>query len=157
VPFTEFSLYTNKMESTNSLLMLVRYFWPTRPAKLKFPSLFALVVDTYSVEQSPSWEVARFTVSQEIPRLLWNPKVQHRIHKCPPPVSILNQTNPVHAPIQLLEDHFNISLPSMLRSSRWSLSLRSPTQNPGRYTKDMSQIRGRYWNYLWLSKGWNKS
>jgi hypothetical protein len=30
---------------------------------------------TYSMEQSPSWEANRFSVSQEIPRILWNPKV----------------------------------------------------------------------------------
>ena len=44
---------------------------------------------TYTMEQSPSWESNRFSASQEIPRILWNPKVHCRIHKCPAPVPIL--------------------------------------------------------------------
>jgi hypothetical protein len=42
---------------------------------------------TYSLEQSPSWEANRFAASQKIPRILGNPKVHYRIHKCPPPFS----------------------------------------------------------------------
>jgi hypothetical protein len=44
------------------------------------------------MEQSP-WEANRFAASQEIPHILWNPKIYYRIHKYPPPVSILIQLN----------------------------------------------------------------
>ena len=42
-----------------------------------------------------SWEANRFSASQEIPHVLWNPKVHYRIYKCPTLVhiqSLLNQS-----------------------------------------------------------------
>ena len=73
------------------------------------------------MEQSPSREVNQFSASQEIPRILWNPKDYYRIYKCPRPVPILSQINqsiPAHPTtlrsILLLSSHLRLDLPSGL-------------------------------------------
>ena len=42
------------------------------------------------MEQSPSCEVDRFSASQGIPRVLWNPRVHYRVYRSPPPVHTLS-------------------------------------------------------------------
>jgi len=89
---------------------------------------------TYSMVQSPSWEVNWFAASQEIPSILWNPKVHYRTQKCPPPVPILGQATLVHiTTYHLQEIHPNIIHPSTPTSPQQSLSLRFPHQDPIRH------------------------
>jgi hypothetical protein len=83
------------------------------------------------MEQNPSWETNRFSASQELPRIFWSPKVHYRIHKCPQPVPVLSQLNPIHAPhltfwlsILILSFHLRLVLPNGLFPSDF------PTKTP---------------------------
>ena len=81
--------------------------------------------------QGPSWEANQFSASQEIPHILWEPKIHYRIYKCPPPVPILSQFDPVLTPTSyFLKIQINIILPSMSGYPKWSLSFRFPQPNP---------------------------
>ena len=76
---------------------------------------------TNSTQHSPSWEDNRSSASQEIPRILCNPKVHYRFHKCLPPLHVLSQINPVHVPhpaswrsILISSSHLHLVRPSGL-------------------------------------------
>jgi hypothetical protein len=81
---------------------------------------------TYTKEQSPSWEANRFSASQEIPRVLRNPKVHYR-HLSLSWASLI-QSTPSYSTswrsILILSSHLCLDLLSGL------FSFRFPHQNP---------------------------
>ena len=115
------------IKSYNILILWQLHFWYVDTLLIYWLTYLL----TYSMEQSPSWEANRFSASQEIPCILWNPKVHYRNHKCPPPVPILSQLDPVHTPTShFLKIHLNIILPTTPGSPKWSLSFRYLRQDP---------------------------
>jgi len=71
---------------------------------------------TNSMQHSPLWDANRSSASQEIPHIVWNPKVHYRIHKCP----VLSHISPAPAlpPLShFLKIHFNIIFSSSPMSS----------------------------------------
>jgi len=83
-----------------------------------------------SMEQCPFCETNRSSASQEIPLILWKPQVHYCIHKPSPTGLILSQINPVHIFPKHSWRSILIFYPPTPRSSKWSLSLRSPHRNP---------------------------
>jgi len=61
--------------------------------------------------------------------VLWKLEVHNRIHKIPPPGPVLSQIDPVYVfPLYLLQDHFNIIIPSTPVSFKWFFPSRCPTK-----------------------------
>ena len=92
---------------------------------------------TYYMQQSPSWEANRSSASQEI----------HRINNSLPPVRILSQINPVHAP------HLTSQRSTLLLSSHSHLGPNPRDARPRRRfaTSDLLEIRVRILPRLWKS------
>jgi hypothetical protein len=84
---------------------------------------------TNSIQQNPPSEADSHSASQEISRLLWNPKFHYRVHNGPPLVPILSQKYLVHkSPLYFPKIHYNIIIPSMPSTSKWSLPFRFSDQ-----------------------------
>jgi hypothetical protein len=72
------------------------------------------------MELGPSSEAASCAATQELPSILWNPKVHYRVHKSTRLVPILSQIDPVQTTLSyltsilILSTHLRFGLPSGL-------------------------------------------
>ena len=73
----------------------------------------------HSLEHSPSREANRSLSNEEIPRILWDLKVQGRIQKRPPPVFIMSQS------IQSMPPHLTSWMFTLILSSYLRLGVRN--------------------------------
>jgi hypothetical protein len=78
------------------------------------------------MELSPSWEAANCAATQELPSILWNPKVHYRVHKSPP--LVISWAKWISS--YLSKIHFNIVHAPTSWSSQWSLSFWFSHQYP---------------------------
>ena len=83
---------------------------------------------------------------KKFPAFYGTPYVHYRFHKCPPPVPILNQLDPVHTcrSILILFSHLRLGLPSCLVPSRF------PTKTL--YTPLLSPIRANLWVHFYVQR-----
>ena len=117
---------------------------------LRNGTIFGKMLIIYSVERSLSWEANRFRATQEIPNILWNPKVHYRSHKCTPPVPILSQLDPVHTPPHPTSWISILILPPHLRLGYTSELFLSVFPNKTLYTSLISPMRPTWSAHLIL-------
>jgi len=119
-----------------SALQTVRHFWNINRISCWFSDWMLIascivpnLCSGWLILRS-SWEASSSSYSQEIQRLLRNPKVYYRFHNSQSLVPILSQMHPVHTfPSYSPKVRSNIIFPSTPRSSHWSLLFRFSDQN----------------------------
>jgi hypothetical protein len=116
----------------SSEVTLIKYYkikhLQAEGSQIRADVLNFLVTDIFllNLRTTSNWNESTTTansrsVSQEVSRLLWNPKVHYRVHHSPPLVSNLTKVNPIHAlPPYFFKIHSN-KLLSMRNSSKRSL------------------------------------
>jgi hypothetical protein len=103
---------------------LVKLFY-----RLHEKSLFMTLIYLLTHGAEHFLEAPNSAATQELPSILWTPKVQYRIHKSPPLLPILSHINLIHTirsylrSILILSTHLRLSLPSGLFPSGFTTTI----------------------------------
>jgi hypothetical protein len=121
------------------------------PSMTRFPKYSLILKLTSSKKHNHSSEANSCLASPGIPIISWSPGVHYRVHKCPPLILILSQSNPVHfLSYYILNSHFKIILPSIPTFSLSSLSFRfSSLQSYTCYMTCLSHLWFHHHNNFW--------
>jgi hypothetical protein len=111
--------------------LVTRPFWNT--ARELVIILFKVEIDrnilSYSMEQNPSWEANKFSTSQDIPRILWNPKVHYRSTSARHlSLSWASSTQSIPPTFYFLKIHLNSIFPFTPGSLKWFFPSGFPTK-----------------------------
>lgn len=74
-------------------------------------------------EARSHWWAYSCSATLEIPRLLWNTKIDYHVHKTPPPDPVLSQINPFRTSYLTSASHLRLGLPNCLFPSGFKIIL----------------------------------
>jgi hypothetical protein len=85
--------YSESRNQRLDTLRMVAFLTVERHSRLRVSNEITYLL----TELGPSRGAANCAAPQELPSILWNPKVQHRVHKSPPLVPVLSHINPIQS------------------------------------------------------------
>jgi hypothetical protein len=98
------------------------------------------------MELIPSREAANCAATQELPSVLWNPKVHYRLHKSPLLIAILSQIDPIPTiPSYLSKINCNIVHPP----TSWSSHVTNLVKSSSTEMSTVNCMRNTHHTAMW--------
>ena len=117
-------------DATDATWVILTDCSPSRPFRYFLQQYIYKVVRNYSMEHSPSWKLIVPNLVNKFPAFYGNRRFTTAFKRSRHLSISWARLIQSMRPSQFLKTHFNIILPSALRSFKWSLSLKVSHQTP---------------------------